>query len=66
MRITKSECCECGLPCLKQSCKYYSVTRYYCDKCGEEGKLYHYNGLELCLDCIIKKLPVVEGSDVYA
>lgn len=59
------ECCECATenyPCLGNSCPRRNVKRYYCDKCREESILYHYEGEELCISCIIKSLDVVEGS----
>ena len=65
MKIIEDECCDCGLPCIGNSCKYKNVERFYCDKCNEEDTLYEYNGRELCLDCIKKLLPVVEGSNIY-
>lgn len=65
LQITKSECVSCGLPCLHESCPYYKVTRYYCDACKDETILYEFDGQELCIDCIKKKLTMVEGSDIY-
>ena len=65
MKITESECVDCGLPCIHKSCPYYEVTRFICDKCGAEETLYEFDGQELCLDCISKLLPVVQGSDRY-
>lgn len=61
MKKTESECVSCGLPCMRSACPYYSVTRYYCDKCGnEEEHLYHFEGEELCIDCIKDMLEEVE------
>ena len=65
MKRTESECRDCDLPCVRSSCKYYEVTRYYCDDCTAEGMLYEFDGLELCIDCVEKRLCVVEGSDIY-
>lgn len=65
LKITESECQDCGLPCIGRACKYYEVTRYYCDRCGAEETLYELDGFELCIDCIKKELPIVEGSDIY-
>lgn len=59
----ENECVDCGLPCLGNSCPNRNVLRYYCDQCGDEAKLYHFDGEELCLNCIEEKLDVVEGSD---
>ena len=65
MKITSSECQDCGQPCLRKSCRYYEVTRYYCDKCMSEEVLYDWDGMELCLDCIKKELDIVDGSNGY-
>jgi hypothetical protein len=65
MIVVENECVDCGLPCIGSSCKYFAVTRYYCDECDEEGKLYEFDNQELCLDCIAKRLDIVEGSDIY-
>lgn len=65
MRRTESECVMCDLPCIQNACPNYEVTRYYCDKCNDETTLYEYDGLELCIDCIRKELPVVDGSDIF-
>lgn len=48
----ENECVDCGLPCLGSSCPNRNVIRIYCDKCGEEGKIYHYDGEHLCITCI--------------
>lgn len=61
-----NECCDCGLPCTYEACRYYRVKRFKCDECGEEDiKLYHYNGGEICVDCLIKEFDVVDGSDEW-
>lgn len=63
MKKTENECVDCGLPCLGNSCPYRNVTRFYCDRCGEEDKLYCYDHEELCADCLLKEFEIVEGSD---
>ena len=66
MRKYENECCDCAVPsypCMGDSCPLRKVPHYYCDKCGEEDVLYHFDGLELCLECIKEELEVVEGSD---
>ena len=66
MRKTESECVGCtslGLYCMGAGCPNREVTRYYCDRCGSETTLYHFDGEELCIDCIEKDLEVVEGSN---
>ena len=57
----ESDCVECGLPCLYESCPHYRVVRYECDDCGDEVEdLYHFDGEELCIDCVEKRLERVE------
>lgn len=63
MRKVQNECVDCGLPCIREACPYYQVVRFYCDECKEETTLYEYDDSELCIDCIVKKLTVIEGSD---
>lgn len=65
MKRVVDECCGCATdnyPCLGNSCPRKHVTRFYCDECKEETILYHFDGEELCLSCIHKRLEVVEGS----
>ena len=62
LRCVENECVDCGLPCIYESCKYYAVERFYCDSCTEEEPLYEYDGQELCISCIEKRLKPVEGS----
>lgn len=59
----EDECVSCGLPCIGSACPYRSVPHFYCDKCGDESTLYEFEGKQLCIDCIIDRLDVVEGSD---
>ena len=65
MKRILDECVGCPpeIGCFGSSCPYKNVVRFYCDRCGEENKLYHYNGEELCEDCLLKEFDVVEGSD---
>lgn len=66
MRKVENECVSCvdiGLHCLGMSCPNRYSVRFYCDRCGYEKKLYHYEGKELCAECILEELDVVEGSD---
>ena len=55
----ENECCDCGLPCLGDSCPMTHVAHYYCDECGEETKLYEYDDRQLCLSCIRDSLEPV-------
>lgn len=69
MRKLEDECVGCkdlGLPCFGDSCPNRNVTRFYCDRCGEEDTLYHYDEYtELCQDCLLKEFSIVEGSELY-
>lgn len=66
MRYQTSDCRDCGLPCIHESCPYYRVEHFKCDFCNEEDvKLYDYNGYEICEDCLLKEFPVIEGSDEF-
>ena len=57
----ESDCVDCGLPCIYQSCPHYQMVIYECDDCGHEvDKLYDYDGQELCIDCIELRLERVE------
>ena len=61
---TENECCDCGLPCIYESCIYWAVTRFYCDECKNEcDVLYHFDWQELCLDCIEARLERVEYDE---
>lgn len=61
---TENECCDCGLSCLYESCPYWAVTRYYCDRCKSEvDTLYWWGRQQLCLDCIEIQLERVEVDD---
>ena len=64
MKQIENECvgCPSEIGCLGNSCRYMNVVRYYCDKCGDETDLYHFEGQELCINCIEKLLDKVEGE----
>lgn len=59
MKQFENDCVDCGLPCLGNSCPYRNVLHFYCDECGDEAELYHFNGKELCLNCIEDSLEKV-------
>ena len=63
LRYYENECVDCGLPCLYESCPYYNVEHIVCDICGEETKLYHYDGQEICAECILQDFEIVEGTE---
>ena len=64
LKCIENECVDCPpeLGCLGDSCPYKNVPRFYCDECEDEVTLYEYDGEELCLECIAKRLQIVEGS----
>lgn len=58
----EDECVGCssmGLHCLGRSCRNRNVPHLYCDKCGDEEKLYEFEGRELCISCIENELQEV-------
>ena len=67
MKKIQNECVGCrdlGLYCLGDYCPNRNVEHFQCDCCGEEDvKLYHYDGSEVCADCLLKDFEVVEGSE---
>ena len=67
MIVIENECVGCPpeMGCIGDSCKYLNVKRYYCDSCNYEAKLFNFDGQELCIDCVEKRLDIVEGSDIY-
>ena len=64
MKKIENECVSCtaiGLYCLGSSCPNRNVVRYYCDCCKKEAEtLYLLDDEELCSDCILERLEVVE------
>lgn len=62
MVLEVDECCDCGLPCMGDICPNRHIKRYYCDNCNEEANKLYYgaNGRELCGDCALEELEVVE------
>ena len=59
----ESGCVDCGLPCVHEACPHYKVVIYECDSCGNEDELFHYEGEELCVDCIKRRLERVEYNE---
>ena len=61
MKISESDCVDCGLPCMYKACPHYEVVRYICDNCKDDVyELYHFEGQELCGDCVLEQLEKVE------
>lgn len=58
----ENECvgCPTEMGCLGSSCPYNNVPHYYCDDCGEEEQLYHFEEEHLCIECIKKRLQEVD------
>lgn len=49
-------------PCLGDSCPNRNVPILYCDECGDEAlELFEFDGQELCIDCIKKRLTKVSA-----
>jgi hypothetical protein len=59
---TENQCVDCGvLPCLGSACPHRNVRVLYCDNCEcESDKLYVFNGSELCKECLLEGLEVIE------
>ena len=57
----ESQCVDCGFPCSYEACRYYKVRVLECDCCHEEvDGLYLLDGEELCSQCVLDRLEVVE------
>lgn len=66
----ESQCVNCDLPCLRESCPNYRVENRYCDKCKEEAD-YILDGDDYCEDCaeeclvnFFKELSLKEKSEI--
>lgn len=60
----ENECVGCPpeIGCFGGSCVKRNVPHYYCDECGAETTLYHWDDRQLCAECVIEQLDIVEGS----
>ena len=59
MVIYEDECVGCRSDfgnCLGGMCPNRNVPHCYCDECKDEADLYEFDGEELCIDCIEKRL----------
>lgn len=65
MRTIENECVGCPSErgCMGNSCPHKNAERFYCDNCGDETTLYHFDDEELCLSCVAERLDIVEGSN---
>ena len=59
----ENQCAGCDIPCIGAACSYRNVPCFYCDECGYEATLYHFDGEQLCLDCIKDRLDKVTEND---
>lgn len=60
----EDDCVGCATesyPCLGRSCPNRNVPHYYCDDCGDEVDLYEFDGYQLCINCVEKRLSRVEA-----
>ena len=56
----ENQCVDCGLPCIREACRYYDAKVYICDNCKcEDETLYYYDDEQLCIECIKKRLEEV-------
>lgn len=57
-------CCGCaapGYPCLGDSCPKRHEKTLICDKCKSEvDRLYEYEDMQLCEDCLLKEFTMIE------
>ena len=56
----EDECLHCDTFCIGDGCPNRRVPHCYCDRCGEEEKLYEFDGMQLCSDCVLSELEEVE------
>ena len=58
------ECCGCATetyPCTGDACPNRNVKVLICDQCGSEAeRLYILEDSELCSDCVLDNLEVIE------
>jgi hypothetical protein len=59
MKVKVDNCVDCGKPCMLFCPHRDDSYEFYCDECGDEGKLYEWEGRELCISCIEKELKPV-------
>lgn len=67
MLVIRNECCNCaspGYPCMEASCFLRRYPVFICDKCNEEVEtLYKLNDLQLCDECVLEELEVVDAYE---
>lgn len=58
-----NECCDCATenyPCRGERCELRNVAHLICDECKDEDDIYEFDGEELCIHCIKKRLIKIE------
>lgn len=60
MKKIENDCVGCAMGCI--NCGRKRTPHWYCDNCRDEETLYEFEGQELCINCITKKLTKIEGS----
>lgn len=57
-------CNEQGLPCWGSRCVLRNVKHLYCDRCESDvDKLYLYDDMEVCEDCLLAIVPSIPDED---
>ena len=56
----EDECLHCDTVCIGDGCPNRRVPHCYCYRCGDEEKLYEFDGRQLCKDCVLSELEEVE------
>ena len=59
MKVKVNGCVDCGLPCGTYCSFRDDSYEYYCDNCNQEEELFYYDGFQLCISCIKKRLEKV-------
>ena len=64
----ENQCCDCGLPCEGDSCRYRNVPVFYCDKCKMDcgDEVFDVDGDVICEDCLKKRFAIdIENWEKY-
>ena len=56
MKVKIDNCVDCRQPCMLFCPHRDDSYEWRCDDCGEETQLYEFDGKELCIDCIERRL----------
>ena len=54
----EDECVGCPpeIGCMGSACPHRNVPHTYCDYCGDEARLYDWEGDHVCKECVIKEM----------